>query len=378
MKNNKKRWIVILLGIICLGFGLSERVKAADAKEQIIYQENDTWEKAVELPQCIAVTGNISKEHMDQYYMFDLDKTGLYLFDFRGYADNWEGEGEGPVVYLYNGRKELLCRDTIYTGLMSSPEECLFGVFNRCNILLGDHIRLHPGRYYIRVSGKTYDAVGGDGDEVYGKYWLYMCEAEPDADMKLSKDEAIYTGKKIKLPSVTLRDAEGKKIDPSLYQVTVENCRTGKQVKFLKQIGAYRISVKFKSRYTKQLERYFLVRPSRIRSVRVTNPEKGSIQVSTKSNKAYDEYEIEISTDKKFRKGCMRYKVKNGRKKISNLKSGKKYYIRMRRGKWRKLKGEKYDFELVDGRYCESNDMLLISNFTINSDWSRVQSIVCK
>ena len=59
---------------------------------------------------------------------------------------------------------------------------------------------------------------------------------------------------------------------------------------------------------------------------------KSTVNIKWKKDSSVDGYEILVATDKKFSKNKNKYTIKSknkATKKITNLKSGKKYYVKM-------------------------------------------------
>ena len=60
---------------------------------------------------------------------------------------------------------------------------------------------------------------------------------------------------------------------------------------------------------------------------------KSTVNIKWKKDSSVDGYEILVATDKKFSKNKNKYTIKSknkATKKITNLKSGKKYYVKIR------------------------------------------------
>ena len=71
-------------------------------------------------------------------------------------------------------------------------------------------------------------------------------------DVTLSKTSYTYDGK-AKKPSVTVKDSKGNKIDKKYYTVTYAKGR--------KNIGKYKVTIKFKGNYSGTVTKYFTVNP---------------------------------------------------------------------------------------------------------------------
>ena len=151
----------------------------------------------------------------------------------------------------------------------------------------------------------------------------------------LKRTSYTYDGK-MKKPSVTVKDADGKVINSRNYTVTYEENR---------KIGNARVTVLMKGDYAGVIFRTFEIVPAGTSiSGKVTARNKG-FQVKWKKKKSnVTGYEVQYSTSKKFTKKTTvtRSVKKNSVSKLTvkNLDSGKKYYIRMRT--YKTVKGKRF------------------------------------
>ena len=151
----------------------------------------------------------------------------------------------------------------------------------------------------------------------------------------LKRTSYTYDGK-MKKPSVTVKDADGKVINSRNYTVTYEENR---------KVGNARVTVLMKGDYAGVIFRTFEIVPAGTSiSGKVTARNKG-FQVKWKKKKSnVTGYEVQYSTSKKFTKKTTvtRSVKKNSVSKLTvkNLDSGKKYYIRMRT--YKTVKGKRF------------------------------------
>ena len=141
--------------------------------------------------------------------------------------------------------------------------------------------------------------------------------------IKLSKTTYTYTGK-AKKPSVIVKDSRGNVIAKKNYDVKYPSGR--------KKIGKYTVKVTFKGDYSGTKKLTFKINPPKT-SLKSLKAKSKSITVKWKKKKGITGYEIQYSTSKNFKKGTKKVKVKSAKKTtktISKLKSGKKYYVRIR------------------------------------------------
>ncbi|WP_304854335.1 fibronectin type III domain-containing protein [Adlercreutzia caecimuris] len=136
-----------------------------------------------------------------------------------------------------------------------------------------------------------------------------------------------YTGKTLKPTSVTVKVGGKKLVSGRDYTVS---CKGGKAV------GSYKVTVKGKGAYTGTKTAAFKILP-KATSVSKTKAAKRGFTVAwkkpSKANlKQTTGYKVQWSTDKKFKKAVKSKLVKKSKTtslKVSKLKGGKKYYVRV-------------------------------------------------
>ena len=167
--------------------------------------------------------------------------------------------------------------------------------------------------------------------------------------VNLSKTTAVYTGKTIKAPTITVKDSAGKTISSTYYTVT-------KPTKSLKNVGEYSYNIMFKGKYSGFKTLTFTIKPKAATLSKVTAAKKAVTVKWSKVSSQATGYEIMYATNSKFTKGKKTVKVtsyKTTSKKITKLTSKKTYYVKVR------------TYKTVDGvKYY--------------SDWSKVKSVKVK
>ncbi|MBE6816922.1 MAG: hypothetical protein E7520_04375 [Ruminococcaceae bacterium] len=169
----------------------------------------------------------------------------------------------------------------------------------------------------------------------------------------------VYTGSKIKLPVVTAKASNGSTVAAKNYTVEYISRASGKRVSSVTAIGQYKAVVHFYNEYAGENTFYFYVKPKK-QAVSKLSTARKSITAKWKKDKAASGYEIQIATNKSFTKSVKKFTVSGNTstsKKITNLKKGKRYYIRIRSFKSVK----------VDGKTTK-----------MYSDYSAAKSIICK
>ncbi len=167
----------------------------------------------------------------------------------------------------------------------------------------------------------------------------------------LSSAKYIYNGK-VRKPSVTVKDSNGQTIGAENYTVTYPaGC---------KNVGRYTVKITFKGNYTGNMEKTFEIKPKGT-SVSSVKAGKKSFTVKWKKQaKQTTGYQIQYSTNKKFKSGnrtALVNKSKTTQRKITGLKAKKKYYVRIRTYKTVKVNGK---------------------SVKLYSNWSKAKSVTIK
>lgn len=153
------------------------------------------------------------------------------------------------------------------------------------------------------------------------------------SSVKLSSNTFTYNGKTIK-PSVIVKDSKGKKVNNSNYTVAYS--------KGLKNVGNYKVTIKFKGNYSGTVNKTFTIIP---KSTTLTKLSSSKKKVTVKWKKQVSQtngYLLQYSLNSNF-KSAKVLNVTNNKatsKSISNLKSKKKYYVRIRTYKNVKVNGK--------------------------------------
>ncbi|MDD6729178.1 MAG: fibronectin type III domain-containing protein [Eubacteriales bacterium] len=149
---------------------------------------------------------------------------------------------------------------------------------------------------------------------------VYYCPAK----MTLSGYKTIYNGK-TKRPAVKVYDRAGNLIPSSNYTVTYKNN---------KNPGKATVTVKFNNvNYSGTMTAYLTILPKKPTLSSVKSPKKKQLKISWKKDSTISDYQLQYSTSKKFYKSktkTITVSKKSTSKTISKLKSGKKYYVRIR------------------------------------------------
>ena len=150
--------------------------------------------------------------------------------------------------------------------------------------------------------------------------------------VKLSTKVFGYDGKK-KTPKVTVK-VKGKKLSSKYYKVKMPSGR--------KNIGVYKITVTLRNGYSGKKTVYFKIIPKKLK-VKILKAGKKAIYLKwSKASKVCEGYQVEYSTNKKFKNSKKTVKVSKKKTSVTikKLKSKKVYYVRVRA--YKKVKGKMY------------------------------------
>lgn len=142
--------------------------------------------------------------------------------------------------------------------------------------------------------------------------------------VSLSATSYKYDGK-VKTPSVTVKDSNGKRISKTYYDVIYSSGR--------KNVGKYTVKVKFKKEYARfgSISKTFAITPKGTNISKVSAAKKGFKVNWKKQSSQISGYQIQYSTSKNFKNSkTVTVSAKTTSKKISKLKAKKKYYVRVR------------------------------------------------
>lgn len=141
------------------------------------------------------------------------------------------------------------------------------------------------------------------------------------------KQTSCTYNKKNRKPSVTIEDTKGNKLKSGTdYTVSYP--------KKCKNVGRYTVTVKFKGNYKGTVKKSYQILPKGTSLSEVTAKKKGFTAKWKKQKTQTAGYELQYSTNKKFKqkqtKKAVIKKTKTTTYKAKKLKANKKYYIRIR------------------------------------------------
>ncbi len=161
----------------------------------------------------------------------------------------------------------------------------------------------------------------GKNDTVKGETEKKPTVVKPE-NVRLSKTSITWTGKAQK-PSIIAKDSQGKDISNADYTASYSNN---------KNVGQATVTVTFKNNYTGTVVKTFTILPKGTSITKVTSKKKGFTVRWKKQASQTTGYEIQYSTNSKFKgaKTLKGIKAKTTSKNVTKLKAKKKYYVRIR------------------------------------------------
>ena len=185
--------------------------------------------------------------------------------------------------------------------------------------------------------------------------YCYKCGYHEDTDIpcvsqvKLSKKSFTYNGK-VQKPSVTVIDSKGNVVSADNYSVSYSNSGS-------KKVGSYGIYISFiGSKYSGSISYVYKIIP---KSSTISSLKGAKKKITVKYKKQTSQttgYQIQVATDKAFKKNKKTVTVKKNKTtsaNVSSLKAKKKYFVRVR------------TYKTVNGK-------------KIYSSWSKVKTIKTK
>ena len=146
-----------------------------------------------------------------------------------------------------------------------------------------------------------------------------------DGSARLEKSSYTYDGK-TKKPAVIVKDNKGNSLKNGTdYTVSYSSGR--------KKVGEYKVKITFKGNYLGKKELSFEIKPKGTSLKSVKTGKKQFKATWKKQAKQTTGYELQYSTDKKFKNATKKIKMKKNKitsKTVKKLKGKKKYYVRIR------------------------------------------------
>ena len=234
-----------------------------------------------------------------------------------------------PVVIEYDDASKLdiaeaditKVPDAVYSGKAISPKVTV--TYKGTKLVEGTDYtvsvtnNVNAGNAGIEISGKGF--FGGKK-----KVGFKINPLKINPSVKLSSTVYTYSGK-VRTPAVSVKSGS-QTLAAKYYDVTYQKGR--------KNVGTYTVSVKLKGNYSGSKSIKFKINPKGTVLSKVSPAAKKKMKVTWKKQTVQTTgYQIQYSMNASFKTAC-KIQTVNGYKKtsatIKNLKSKKKYYVRIR------------------------------------------------
>lgn len=203
----------------------------------------------------------------------------------------------------------------------------------------------------VTITGKgNYDGIGWEYYTVRANYKTEKTDQKKDntTEKKTKKSNQKITGisssyKKAYNSSFTLKPKAKGKITYKSSNTKVATVNSKGKVK-IKGTGKVTITITAKetSAYKKQTKKVTIYAVPGKRDIKKLSSGKKKLTVQWKKDNRSDGYQVQYATDKKFKKAksIVIGKKQTTKQTIKKLKTGKKYYVRIR--SYKKINGKKY------------------------------------
>lgn len=203
----------------------------------------------------------------------------------------------------------------------------------------------------VTITGKgNYDGIGWEYYTVRANYKAEKTDQKKDntTEKKTQKSNQKITGisssyKKAYNSSFTLKPKAKGKITYKSSNTKVATVNSKGKVK-IKGTGKVTITITAKetSAYKKQTKKVTIYAVPGKRDIKKLSSGKKKLTVQWKKDNRSDGYQVQYATDKKFKKAksIVIGKKQTTKQTIKKLKTGKKYYVRIR--SYKKINGKKY------------------------------------
>lgn len=212
-------------------------------------------------------------------------------------------------MYAFEGSN---IKDVYYQGSKADK--------NNIEIANGNEVLINATWHYNTCDNKH--KYSSDNDTTCNKCdWTREVKSKIKT-VKLSKSKLTFNGKTQK-PKLVVKDSNGKTVSSKYYTITGD--------KSAKKIGKYKLTIKFKDKYSgKKTLSYQIVKPTvKKSSVSKLTAAKKSLKISIKKASSVTGYQIEYSTSKSFKSSKKKTTTKTSCT-IKSLKAKKTYYVRVR------------------------------------------------
>lgn len=258
------------------------------------------------------------------YYKSNTSWTSSRLLNYGGTLI-WHG-----LESIADKTAVLSYTSTTYTGEAKKPTVTIEGLTNGTDFTVSYSNNVNAGTATVTIRGNG-DCFGS----ITKTFTIKKAEAS-SLTATLSSTRYAYSHGAVKTPSVTVKNASGKKLTKGTdYTLTYASGR--------KNVGKYWVKVNCKGNYTGTITKYFTVVPNPTSIKSLLKASKAFTVKWRKESPQVTGYQIQYCTSKSFSSGVNSKYItsyKTTSKKITGLKSKKTYYVRIRT--YKTVSGTKY------------------------------------
>lgn len=325
MMRYKQTKNVLFIGALLLLSGIFQLFTARAAYAQEV--------KTIEPGDC--AEGVISPDNPMDEYTFTAEK---YTLSYR--VDLCSSVVKNPdlTVGIYDESGALLGENSDWT-----PNGEVFWYKDEYEYF-AEAPKCKPGKYFIRVTASGTALAETD-------YQIKLTKSNQYGTIKVQKRQDIYTGKRRRLPRVTVYDCAGKKIDQSEY--TYWFCNDGEHEAaywdgkchsdtYVTELGTYSLCIRYHSdlgyfneptpidRFDTYIRNIYIMKPeqAKIQKVESRNGKITAVCKTSKCKNSDIRYVWQISEKPDFKIRTTKH-LKGTHVKFNNLQKGKIYYIRV-------------------------------------------------
>lgn len=271
--------------------------------------------------------------------------TGMTRYYCRRCTFTWHEENESGHVHNYD-----YCMKTVYATCKAggyTEHICACGAKYRDNLTpaLAHNYKTTTKKATTAKDGEIVSSCTECG-KVRKTTPIYKISS-----VRLLRTSCVYNGKRQK-PSVIVKTSKGEKLEEGKDYIA--SYQSGR-----KKVGKYEVQISFKGQYSGKKILDFTIRPKGTAVSKVTAKSKGFAVAWSRQPVQTTGYQIQYSVSSKFKnaKNMTVPTSKNTKRKVSKLKGGSRYHVRIRTYKTVNVNGKKNK---------------------IYSSWSKGKSVVTK
>ena len=273
------------------------------------------------------------------------------LADHAVWGDDVEVYVKVDVMKDLSGAKIADIPDQTYTGTYIDPAAKVT-LNGKTLVRETDYTVSYQNNVDVGTAKMIVEGKGAYTGKIYKEFTIKPRSIK-NTSATLSASSYTYNGS-VKKPTVTVKDkidgTAKKLVAGTDFTVTIKNS-SGKTVSSPKSVGQYTVQIKGKGNYTGTTTKTFKINPKGTTLKAPSNYTVGKTYVTVKWNTQTEKmstaritgYQVMLATNSKFTKGKKTVTIAGYSKssnKVTGLKGGKKYYVKIRTYKEVKVDGK--------------------------------------